>query len=219
MDFAIPSLIDLLPPSELTLLQAFAIRRTYRSGEVIHERDDSALSVGIVISGHVRLINIAPGGIEQLVSIINPGQNYGDALMFGHSSRTHRALAVGDTVVDHLLAEAFQQLLIHPSIVRAFYTVASHRLVRTLEMLDDARSLPVDLRLAKLLLSLSHGSGDGRIESLQEDLAGLLGVSTVTLAKALRRLRGEGLIETGYRHLRIADLPRLQRWLADQGAG
>ncbi len=174
--------------------------------------------MGIVISGQVRLINIAPGGLEQLVSMIYPGQNYGDALMFGHASRTHRALAVGETVVDHLLAEAFQQLLIHPSVVRAFYAVASHRLVAALEMLDDARSLPVDLRLAKLLLSLSHGSGDGRIESLQEDLAGLLGVSTVTLAKALGRLRGEGLIETGYRHLQIADMLRLQRWLADQGA-
>jgi CRP-like cAMP-binding protein len=166
VDFGVPALLDLLPPAELALLQAFAIRRTYRNGEVIHEHGDAALSVGIVISGQVRLINIAPGGQELLVGSINPGQNYGDIVMFGHGIRTHRAMSAGDTVVEHIPADSFHQLLIHPSIVRAFYTVATHRLNQAISMLDDIRTRPPEVRLAKLLLSMRSTKPGSRIDCL-----------------------------------------------------
>jgi hypothetical protein len=44
----------------------------------------------------------------------------------------------------------------------------------------------------------------------------MLGTSTMTLSKCLAALKRQGLIETGYRVLRIPDPPRLRSWLADQ---
>ena len=217
MDFVVASLLDLLPPAELALIRAFSIRRTYRNGEVIHERGDVAASVGIVVSGQVRLIHIAPGGQELLINLVNPGQNYGDVLIFGKPVRTHRALAVGETAIDHIQAEAFNQLMIHPSIVRAFYAVAAQRLSQVINLLDDMRTLSPEVRLAKLLMSMVPPGG-GKVDCLQEDLASLLGVSGVTLAKALGVLRGAELVTTGYRQMHIPDPDRLRAWIARREA-
>ncbi|MDE2596852.1 MAG: Crp/Fnr family transcriptional regulator [Sphingomonadales bacterium] len=212
------SLMDLLEPAEVALVQAFAIRRSYRDREVIHERGDETQSVGIVAKGQVRLLHLARGGQELLLSVLLPGDNYGDILALAGGSRSHRAVASGDTAVDHIPADAFRQLLIHPAIVRAFYTIASSRLEVAISRFDDMRTLPSEVRLAKLLLELRRASPDERVACLQEDLASLTGVSTVTLAKSLTLLKREGLVETGYRHLIVQDVAGLADWVAKREA-
>lgn len=57
-------------------------------------------------------------------------------------------------------------------------------------------------------------AGSDRIVCLQEDLASLVGVSTVTLAKCLAALKREGLLLTGYRHVTLTDPDRLAAWMA-----
>lgn len=217
-DFPRNTLVELLAPAELAMVRAFAIRRTHRDGEVIHDRGDEALSAGVVVSGQVRLLHLGRGGQEMLVSVLGTGENYGDTTLFGHARRTHRAVAVGETVIDHIPADAFRQLLIHPTIVRAFYTVASHRLGDALDRIDDLRTLPPEVRLAKLLVGMLPAHGVGRIDCLQEDLASQIGVTTVTLAKALGALRRAGLMTTGYRHVSITDGTALADWIAAREA-
>ncbi|WP_190287048.1 helix-turn-helix domain-containing protein [Novosphingobium sp. LASN5T] len=51
--------------------------------------------------------------------------------------------------------------------------------------------------------------GSERLDFLQEEFAGMLGISTVTLAKALRQLSRYGFIVTGYRRIRIGDPVKL----------
>ena len=61
----------------------------------------------------------------------------------------------------------------------------------------------------------SAGEPD-RIECLQEEPANLLGVSTMTLAKAIKSLRCEGLVKTGYRYVSIPDPARLDAWVEER---
>lgn len=214
-DFGAPLLSELLSPEKLQLMQARAARRTYRNGDVIHDRGDDAPAMGIVVSGLVRMVSPRSNGRENLVAMITPGQNYGDAVATGRPRRAHRAIAVGETVIDHLDRAAFAPLLNDPEIVRALYIVAANRIVLLLDILDDLRALAPEARLAKMLMLLSESSDDRHgFEFIQEDFANLLGVSTVTLAKAIKTLRAEGLIETGYRRMTIRDPEALQAWLA-----
>lgn len=120
-------------------------------------------------------------------------------------------------MIDHLDQDAFDQLLEHPAIIRALYLVASFRLCVALDLLDDMRLLTPDVRLAKLIMRMHHASGGSlRLEFLQEDFAGMLGVSTVTLAKSLRQLENHGLVEAGYRHVRVSDPGRLAAWVQQE---
>lgn len=150
------------------------------------------------------------------MSSVLPGQHFADVLMFGRAVRTHRAVTQGATELDLFDRAAFELILDRPLILQALYRIAAERLAGALAMLDDVRGLSRDAHLAKLLLYLHGRSKGASIDCVQEDLAGLLGVTTMTVAKSLRLLRERGLIETGYRRVTVLDPARLRTWVESQ---
>jgi CRP-like cAMP-binding protein len=178
----------------------------------VHERGDPNPEMAIVISGQIRLLRLRENGQEGVVSSVGPGQHYADVLMFRRQARTHRAIAAGATQLDLYDLAAFERILERPEIIRALYRITAERLIGTMNMLDDVRSLPREAHLAKLLLHLHRRANGEPIKCVQDDLAGLLGVTTMTVAKGLRALRQAGLIETGYRKVRVRDPSGLRVW-------
>ena len=209
-----PGILALLDQGERAQIAALAQRQNYRDQEVIHERGDLGACLSIVIEGNVSLYRIMNDGSIIFASTVGCGHNYADSASIAGSSRTHRAVAHGKTVVDHFDKTAFEEIVEHhPNVVRALYHIASHRLNMAIEMLDDARILPTRVRLAKTLLRLETDSPTpGFVSGKQEQLAQMLGLSTVSIVQNLKRLAAEDLIETGYREIRIPDVDRLQRW-------
>jgi CRP/FNR family transcriptional regulator, cyclic AMP receptor protein len=215
-DLAGPSLLAILSPAEREWLAAQGRRRRLADGVVLHERGDPDPTMAVVISGKIRLVRLRFNGQEGMTSIIGAGQHFADVLMFARRPRTHRAVAVGATELDLYGRLEFERIMERPAIVRALYRITAERLVGTMNMLEDVRHLSREAHLGKLLLHMqSRGKGEG-IACVQEDLAGLLGVTTMTVAKSLRLLRERGLIETGYRKVRVLDLARMRAWLATQ---
>ena len=217
-DHGSPDLLALLSPSEAARLSALCCHRSYRDGQVIHERGDRQLRMGLVIKGCVNLMRLNRDGDIAFTLSVHAGQNYGDTVALDRFRRTHRAVAVGKTEIDFLSVEALQRILdSEPAIVAALYRVAAHRLIAAVDMIDDLRMLKIEARLAKRLLTmLDQSVQPGRIDCLQEELAQLLGVSSVTIAKGLRFLARQSLIETGYRHILVPEAKRLQDWLQAQ---
>ncbi|KHK91797.1 Crp/Fnr family transcriptional regulator [Novosphingobium malaysiense] len=213
----VPRLSELLSPADWALIGSLASRRKYGDREIIHERGDLDQSIGIVIAGQVKLINPRSDGLEVFSGLIHTGQNYGDAALLHGEARQHRAVAIGETVIDHLESPALDRLLGNAAIARAFYIVASFRLSVSLSLLDDMRTLSPEVRLGRLIIRMHRAAeGSERLDFLQEEFAGMLGMSTVTLAKALRQLTRNGFIATGYRHIRITDPAKLATWLQEQ---
>lgn len=211
----VPRLSQMLSSDEMALIASRATRRKYRDGEIIHERGDAESAFGVVIVGRIKLTYPCADGHETFSGLIHTGQNYGDATLLHGGLRAHRAIAIGETVVDHVDSAAFEELQKHPAIVRALYQVACFRLTVVLDLLDDMRTLPPDLRLAKLIARMHASTGSERLEFLQEDFAGMLGISSVTLAKSLRQLEQLRLVQAGYRHVRIIDPSRLAAWVQE----
>ena len=215
-DFALPSLIDLLAPPERKILRALARRAVYRDGTVVHQRGDTNAEMGVVIAGRIRLVRQLPDGRQLIIATIMPGQHYADSQALDNAPRTHSGIAVGETTIDHYASAAIAELCAHPEIVRALYQVSLKRLDLMLELLNDIQVLATEVRLAKLLCVMGKSAGrPGYIECLQEELASLLGISSMTLAKAFKVLRREGLVETGYRRVLVSDWDRLDAWVVE----
>ncbi|MFM5955267.1 MAG: Crp/Fnr family transcriptional regulator [Novosphingobium sp.] len=214
-------LLDLLSPAVCARLAEPALRKAYRGGELIHSRGDMQAGMGIVIRGRVKLCRIHPNGTQTFVSMVRQGQHFGDVLLFGkRRRRTHDALAEGAVLIDHYDAAAFERVLDIPEVIKALYRVTAQRLTGAMAMNDDLRSLPREVHLAKILLVLWRQGGErNSLTCIQEDLAALLGTSPVTLSKCLVTLKREGLIETGYRQVRILDPELLRGWLKAQTGG
>jgi CRP-like cAMP-binding protein len=215
-DLAGPSLLAILSSPDREWLAKQGRRRAFADGAVVHERGDPDPEMAIVISGKVRLVRLRYNGQEGMMTSVGPGQHFADVLMFGRRTRTHRGIAVGATELDLYDQAAFDRILERPQIVHALYRVTAARLLGAIAMLDDVRSLAPEAHLAKLLLHLQGRSTGEWIACVQDDLAGLLGVTTMTVAKSLRVLREDGLIETGYRRVKVLDPARLRAWLTEQ---
>ncbi|MCB2073244.1 MAG: Crp/Fnr family transcriptional regulator [Novosphingobium sp.] len=215
-DFSSPSLPGLLGQSDREFLATTGMRRSYCNGEVIHERGQTKFPMSVVVSGKVRFERLFGDGRQVLMAIASAGQNYGDQGGPDETQYTHRATAIGDTEIDHYTGEAFAALLERPEIVCALYDVATFRYGRALDLLNDVRALPAEVRVAKLLMAMrASAGGANRLECVQEDIANLLGMSTVTLTKALKALKSGGLIETGYRQVTISDTGKMHDLIAE----
>lgn len=208
-------LLDQLSASTRARLAELAKRSHYSNGELIHSRGDEEPGMGIVISGCVRICRIHPGGTQQFVNTVKAGEHYGDGpFIAGSRFRTHHAIAQGKTTVDHYDKVAFEQILEEPGVMRALYRITARRLRDSMAMSDNLRSLSPEVHLAKILLAQARQNEPGApVICVQEDLAGLLGVSSMTLSKCLAMLKQDGLIETGYRRIRVLDLATLRNWI------
>lgn len=215
-DFYIPALLDLLTAEEAGLLSSLARRRVFSDGDTIREQGDAPGGMDVVVAGQVKLVKRQPDGRLVLLTTIYPGQNYGEVIGYPFIGRSHAAIAVGETTIDSISPADFPKLLEHPGMLRHLYDVAIVKLTRAVEVLDDLRTLRVEGRLAKQLLRMT-GAGETAsvIECVQEDLASALGISAVTLAKAIGVLREQGLVTTGYRQIVVPDIARLRGWVAE----
>jgi CRP-like cAMP-binding protein len=103
-----------------------------------------------------------------------------------------------------------------PRWFRPFARLALQRYALMVRQLSDTRSLPPGDRLRSRLADLIElrrlerfGRGPIVLRLSQEELARIVGVSRQTLNALLSELRAAGLIEPGFRSLRIPDPERL----------
>lgn len=214
VDLAGPSLLEAVSPQTGEWMASLARRCSYGDGEYIHVRGDTNTTMDVVIEGQIRLVRLRPDGTETIATTINPGQHMADTLMLGNFHRSHTAIAVGNTVIDHYSKAAFAQLTQNNEVLLALYRIAAFRLAMAISTADDLRSLSRHTHLGKMLYAISAKAGSGEwFDIVQEDLASLLGVSAMTIAKSLSKLKQEGLIETGYRKIRVLDRSALKVWV------
>ncbi|MEW2379936.1 helix-turn-helix domain-containing protein [Micromonospora sp. NPDC047812] len=88
----------------------------------------------------------------------------------------------------------------------------------------DFTSYPVMIRVARVVAELCRTHGrQGRdgvvidVRLTQPELASICGAAETSTQKALRELRTDGLVDTGYRRITVRDLPTL-RTLGDLSA-
>ena len=144
-----PILLDCLSPVARSMLAELGQRRQFSDQELIHSAGDPAY-MAIVIEGAVRLCRIRANGAQTLATMVTKGQNVGDLQLFSESQvKTHDAFAVGDTVLDIYDAKTFQRVLEIPEVMIGLYRMVALRLMETMEMNDDLRSLPREVHLPR----------------------------------------------------------------------
>lgn len=215
--FGAPALLNLISDNERRAMVRLSNRVAYSNGELVHDRGDVGTALGIVISGRVNLYRTRSNGTLVFASAVEAGQNFGDVVSMTGAKRTHHAVAEGQTIVDHFGQSQLDRILTdHPAITLALYKVASYRLKTAIDMLDDARMLKTEVRLAKMLRRMVSAEGSYVvIPAMQDVLCQMLGLSSVSIVHALKSLRQLGLIETGYRQITILDLTKFDAWLQE----
>ncbi len=210
---AAPSLFAAFPEALRSRLLAAAVPRNFASGQIIQQRGDAANGFWIIEQGQVKIGRFGEGGRFQMVALMAAGDSYGELAMFSKSARVVDAVSLGESRLLWVARQDVENLIdTDPAIGRELVRILSAQLQEVLDMLIMSRRLPAINLLARSLFSLCRGRGDRTVDLTQEDLAELVGVSRVTISKALGKLEQGGAIETRYGKIAIRNAEILRRY-------
>jgi CRP/FNR family transcriptional regulator, cyclic AMP receptor protein len=200
------------------LMESMTPRRLAR-GEVVFEEGDRGDSLYVIMTGKVKLARTSGDGREGLLSVLGPGEMFGELSLFDPGSRLTTAYVVSDTELISLGNEALRRFIAdHPEVAMQMLAGLARRLRRTNEGISDLVFTDVPGRVAKALLDLSDRFGRRTDLGLlvahdltQEELAQLVGASRETVNKALADFAGRGWISLGAKSVTLIDPERLRR--------
>jgi CRP/FNR family transcriptional regulator len=219
LDFGLKPLSDYLPEAVEAEVRRRAKRRSFADKQALHMRGDNEARLCIVVDGTVRFGRFQHDGSFKLLAMLGPGAHYGDVAL-QRQAFTQNVYACGRTDIDVIDAAVLEMLLRDlPELAIALWRCNTSRLNAVLELYDDARTLTVAARLAKVIyVHTGRGALANGVVCLQSDLAELLGVSKVAVGKAMRDLEQAGLVQSGYRQIIVPNKAKLKAWLRRSGA-
>jgi len=194
-------------------------RRSFEDNQAVHSRGDDKARLCIVAAGMVRFGRFQHDGSFKLLGMLGPGAHYGDVAL-QRQAFTQSVFAHGRVEIDVIDAQTLEALLRdQPELAIALWRCNTARLNGILELYDDARTLNVTARLAKVIyVHTGRGELANGVSCLQRDFAELIGVSKVAIGKAMRDLETAGLIQSGYRQIIVLNKAKLKAWLRKSGA-
>ena len=200
------------------LVSALTTRSVVR-GHVVFSEGDTGDRLFIVMDGKVKISRAAVDGRENLLTVLGPGEMFGELSLFDPGSRTATATAVTESTLASLDHDDLRPLLLNePGMAVQLLRALAQRLRRTNEAMADLVFSDVPGRVAKALLDLAKKFGVEADDGLrvthdltQEELAQLVGASRETVNKALADFAGRGFLRLEGRGVVILDLDRLRR--------
>ncbi len=188
-------------------------------GATLFSEGDTGEHLYVIIEGKLKLGTSSGDGRENLLSVLGPGEMFGELSLFDPGPRTSTATAVTDV---RLLSLGHDKVIPwvtqHPQVALELLARLAQRLRRTNEVLGDLVFSDVPGRVAKALIDLGERFGKETDEGLyvhhdltQEELAQLVGASRETVNKALADFAGRNWIRLDGRAVLITDRDRLHR--------
>jgi CRP/FNR family transcriptional regulator, cyclic AMP receptor protein len=188
-------------------------------GGILFKEGDEGEHVYVIVDGKLKLGTASGDGRENLLSILGPGEMFGELSLFDPGPRTSTATAVTDA---KLLSLSHEKLIPwlkgNPEVSLQLLARLAQRLRRTNEAVGDLVFSDVPGRVAKALIDLGSRFGKATDEGLfvhhdltQEELAQLVGASRETVNKALADFAGRGWLKLDGRAVLITDVERLEK--------
>lgn len=191
----------LAPESWQALLQA-GTAQPFARGQLIYLQGQEPTHLYCLCEGQVRAFLMSDDGEERVLAVYRSGSIFGEASFFDGLPRMSSAEALTPCRIVALdrptvLAEFSRNPALAPDLLQ--YLARTVRLLS--DQVDHMSFLPAQTRIEELLRE--NAGPDGRVSLSQDEIATRVGVSRVTVNRALRTLAGEGRLETGYGYVVI----------------
>jgi CRP/FNR family cyclic AMP-dependent transcriptional regulator len=193
--------------------------RQYTAGQSLIREGDTTRFVVVLLDGVVKETGLTLDGREALLAIRVGGDIVGEESALDGQPRPATVTTCG-TVIGRVMKHAdFQAILNRDTdLAQAFNRALIAKIRAANARRVDYAGYNGPTRLARVLREIAARYGErtgNRVEILwplsQTDLASLAAVAEPTAQRALRNLREQGIISTGYRNLMIEDIAALDR--------
>ena len=184
-----------------------AVWREYNSGEIVVLEGEALSGLYYLQYGWLKVVKISPGGREQVLRFLEPGETFNEVGLFANQPNPATAIALEPAGVWLIRREAIRQLIrAHPEFAEHVLSKMAERLLYLVSLVTDLSLRPVTGRLARLILEEAVDDTLHRPRwYTQAELAARLGTVPDVVQRALRALEKEGFIEVQRRLIRITD--------------
>jgi CRP/FNR family transcriptional regulator len=196
-------------------------RRRLKRGEALFTAGDAFKAVYSVRSGFFKTSVVDNEGREQVTGFSMGGELLGlEGIGTGHCSSAAIALEDSEVcVLPYALIEEIADEV--PALRHRLNAVLAREIVRDHGVMMLLGSMRAEQRLATFLINLSkrftargYASSDFNLRMTREELGSYLGLKLETVSRLFSRFQEDHLIEVQQKHVRIVDIPGLERILA-----
>jgi CRP/FNR family transcriptional regulator, cyclic AMP receptor protein len=212
-----------LPQKAIGQFAAYAARRRVVRGTTIFSKGDPGDSLIAVLDGCVRISVPTANGHEVVLSIVQPGEIFGEMGLLDGQPRSADATAVYDSelmVIDRRDFVPFMRR--EPDVPIQLNAILCGRLRRTNEQVEDAMFVSLAVRLAKALLRFAQIDAESirpvDVPITQQELSEMIGFSRENTNKQLRAWEKRQWVKLTRGKIRIVDPGGLLR-LSENGTG
>lgn len=213
----LPFLQDLSEP-ELIDLNPMFHEMDFHSGEVICRSDDPAENLFVIAEGRVKLLHHSLTGREILLDLLIPGEFFGAISGLGGDFYPDTAQALSSSCILVIGRYDFQRIIQHhPAVALKVIDIMARRLRSANDHVHLLSALPVEGRIAYLLLKLGKKFGEQTKDGLllqvplsREDLAGMTATTVESASRVISQFKKDGLICAGRGWISLADKTRLE---------
>lgn len=202
-----------LPLDDPSFRQAVKME-SYKRGQRIADASDLAANLYILVNGRACLVRHNVEGRRLVMARLEPGAVFGEGALLGGETPDTYAEAEQDCTVWALSGSlAHEMTQRHPILGWALLLTFGQRLAEVENRLEDVAYKRLPERLASLLLDMVGKTGDADntiTGASHQSLADNLGTYRETVSAILRRFKKDGLVDLGYRRIRILDSEGLQ---------
>jgi CRP/FNR family cyclic AMP-dependent transcriptional regulator len=208
-------------PARDALLRLGTPRR-YEPEETLLREGEHTGQVLLLLSGWVKVTAVTGSGHEALLAVRVNGDIVGELAALDEQPRSATVTACGPVVAREIRGDQFRRFLAErPPSAMVTAMAVGEKLRTATRRRVELSGYNVRERLIRVLAELSrdYGQDTGRgrligVKLTQPELAAAVGAAEASVHNALRELREQGLLDTGYRQvivLRPDDLDEMAR--------
>src|SRR5215212_5469838 len=196
------SLFAELDDRELASVAAVAKTRRYAKDDVVFHADESGDVFCLIREGEVKVTMISPEGKEIILSMLGPGDFFGEMALLDDEPRSATVIATTPLDVVTIWRSDFLQILAENfSITRKVLAEISRRLRSASNRIESLATMDVYGRLARFFLDLAREQGqvldNGYVavtRPTHQAIANMIGTSRETVSRLIHDLMKQGLL-------------------------
>lgn len=206
-----------LHDSEIAHLATGAREIRLDKGQILFQKGTVLDGFYVVVYGQINLAFSSPQGNEKVVSIVGPGQSFGEAVVFMERPSPVLSQALENTLLLQIAKQSlFTAIDRDSAFARRMLAGLSIRLHGLIEDVENYSLRSATQRLIGFLLQLTGASNGQRVEvelpASKQVIASRLNLTPETLSRVLHNLSDSGLIRVKGRHIIMFNIDKIRHY-------
>jgi len=192
-----------LGEAEIESLARVASRKKYPKDTVVFFENEQGDSFLMILDGRVKVTILGDDGREIILSVLGPGDFFGEMSLLDNEPRSATTIAVEESELLSVLRADFQNVISgNVQAALALVRILTSRLRHANHQISTLALLDVYGRVARVILDMAREEGkrlkDGRISfrrATHQEIANRIGTTRETVTRMLKDLERQGLIK------------------------